>query len=59
MVKCSFCGDRIPEGSGKIFVKNDGKILHFHGSKCHKNFNLGRLGKRTGWTSLHKKEKEK
>ncbi|MBW2992292.1 50S ribosomal protein L24e [Candidatus Woesearchaeota archaeon] len=37
MAKCSFCGDSIEKGTGKIFVKKDGKILHFCSTKCEIN----------------------
>lgn len=59
MVKCSFCGDPIPPSKGKIFAKNDGRIFYFHGSKCQKNFKLGRQGVKTGWTALYRKKKAK
>ncbi|MBL7160553.1 MAG: 50S ribosomal protein L24e [Candidatus Aenigmarchaeota archaeon] len=59
MVKCSFCGDQILLGRGKIFVKSDGRIFSFHNSKCEKNFRLGRAGKKTCWTSIHRKAKAK
>ncbi len=36
-MKCSFCGKKIPEGTGKIFVKKSGSILYFCSSKCEKN----------------------
>jgi large subunit ribosomal protein L24e len=37
MVKCSFCSYPIEKGTGKIFVKKDGKILYFCSNKCEKN----------------------
>ena len=51
--KCFFCGEGISQGSGKVFVKDTGQILHFHDSKCQRNFNLGREGKDTRWTKHH------
>ncbi len=57
MAKCSFCGDAIPKGRGKMLVKNDGRILHFCNSKCDKNFHLGRQGKKTRWTAVFRKTK--
>ena len=50
MMKCSFCGDNIPKGRGKMFVKNDGRLFYFCNSKCQKNFKLGRDGKKKEWT---------
>ena len=29
MVKCTFCANEFPKGTGKIFVKKDGKIFYF------------------------------
>ncbi|MCD6215445.1 MAG: TRASH domain-containing protein [Candidatus Aenigmarchaeota archaeon] len=37
MVNCSFCGKKIERGSGKMVVKNSGKIFYFCSSKCEKN----------------------
>ncbi|RLJ09922.1 MAG: 50S ribosomal protein L24 [Candidatus Aenigmatarchaeota archaeon] len=59
MVKCSFCGGTLPEGRGKMFVRNDGKIFYFCNSKCQKNWKLGRQGKKVKWTLTYKKLKEK
>lgn len=36
-MKCDFCKTKIPEGTGKTFVKNTGKVLHFCSSKCEKH----------------------
>ena len=63
MTKCSFCGDSVKEGRGKIYVKNDGKIFQFCNSKCQKNWNLKRQGKSIRWTKIFRDmkaaEKEK
>ena len=37
MVKCSFCGEIIKPGTGKMYIKKDAKILHFCKMKCEKN----------------------
>ncbi|RLJ05966.1 MAG: 50S ribosomal protein L24e [Candidatus Aenigmatarchaeota archaeon] len=55
MPKCSFCGKSLPEGRGKMFVKNDGKIFYFCNSKCQRNWNMGRTGKHTKWTQKFEK----
>lgn len=50
-MKCNFCGDEITKGTGKMFVKTDGKVLHFCSSKCEKNFlKLKRKPRTTAWT---------
>lgn len=48
--KCSFCGGFLEAGTGKIFIKKDGSSFLFCSSKCEKNFDLGRLPRRTVWT---------
>ncbi|MBP1909059.1 50S ribosomal protein L24e [Methanolobus bombayensis] len=48
--KCSFCGEFLEPGTGKLFVKKDGSTYYFCSSKCENNFNLGRLPRRTVWT---------
>jgi len=54
MVKCKFCGKEIPPGTGKLFIKNDGKSLNFCSNKCEKNmFKLGRKSRETKWTQEH------
>ncbi|NLI74674.1 MAG: hypothetical protein GX369_07925 [Euryarchaeota archaeon] len=48
---CSFCGEDVEPGTGKIYVKRDGTILIFDSSKCYKNMiGLGRIPRRTRWT---------
>ncbi len=57
MAKCSFCGKSIQQGTGKMFVKNDGKILWFCSKKCEKNLlKLKRKPLKIKWTKFYKKE---
>ncbi len=50
-MKCSFCGNEIEKGTGKMFVKNDGKLFYFCSSKCEKNlFKLNRTPRNMKWT---------
>jgi len=59
MVKCSFCGKDIEPGTGKIFVKTDGKVLHFHSMKCEKNMlKLGRKPRDFKWTEHYDRTKK-
>jgi len=37
MAKCTFCGDIIEKGTGKLYVYKDGKTASFCSSKCEKN----------------------
>jgi large subunit ribosomal protein L24e len=48
--KCSFCGEFLEPGTGKLLVKRDGSTYYFCSSKCESNFELGRLPRRTVWT---------
>ena len=58
MVKCSFCSENLVQGRGKMFVKVSGDIFYFCGSKCQKNWNMGRLGKETKWTKTFSRVKK-
>lgn len=53
---CSFCGDEIEPGTGKMYVKTDGTVFNFCSSKCQKNMlDLGRVPRRTRWSSKYEK----
>jgi len=47
---CSFCGDPIEPGTGKMFVRKDGSVFYFCSTKCQNNFRLGRAPRRVPWT---------
>ena len=48
---CSFCGDAIEPGTGKLYVRKDGSVFNFCSNKCQKNnIGLGRVSRRTRWT---------
>ena len=56
MAKCSFCGNNIAKGTGKMFVYADGKILNFCSSKCEKNLlKLNRKPRKFKWTKYYVK----
>jgi large subunit ribosomal protein L24e len=56
---CTFCGEEIEPGTGRMYVKKDGVIYQFCTSKCYKNLiKLGRVPRRTTWTRWHEHEKE-
>ncbi|MEE9323619.1 MAG: 50S ribosomal protein L24e [Candidatus Aenigmarchaeota archaeon] len=57
-MKCSICKSNILKGSGKMFVKNDGKIFYFCGSKCQRNWGMGREPKKLKWAVSEKKVKK-
>jgi large subunit ribosomal protein L24e len=48
---CSFCGNEIEVGTGKMFVRRDGRILYFCSGKCEKNMlKLKRSPRKLKWT---------
>lgn len=57
--KCTFCGSAISQGTGKLFVRKDAKLIWLCGMKCEKNMNkLGRKDRETRWTEAYKGEKK-
>ena len=44
------CKLNITRGTGKMFVRNDGRIFYFCSSKCQKNWKMGRGDKKLKWT---------
>ncbi len=56
MRTCSFCGEEIPEGTGKMYVRRDGSISFFCSSKCEKNNKLGRIPRKVKWVKQWDKE---
>lgn len=56
MAKCSFCGKLMNPGTGKMYVKKDGKVLYFCASKCEINMiTLDRKALTTKWTENYAK----
>ena len=57
--KCSFTGKPIPPGTGMMYVKKTGQVLHFINSKAKKNYiDLGRVPARTRWTDTARKKRD-
>ncbi|MBS3166075.1 hypothetical protein J4444_03045 [Candidatus Woesearchaeota archaeon] len=57
MPKCSFCGEQIERGTGKMFVYVSGKIDYFCTNKCEKNlFKLKHKPLQTKWTAKYREE---
>ncbi|UCE80284.1 MAG: hypothetical protein JSV94_03690 [Methanobacteriota archaeon] len=55
---CTFCGQEVEPGTGRMYVKKDGVTYQFCTSKCYKNMiELKRVPRRTEWTSWHAREK--
>jgi large subunit ribosomal protein L24e len=59
MVRCDFCRKDILQGTGKKYVKKDGKVIDFCSMKCEKNLlKLGRKARTTKWTGEYHNVKE-
>ena len=53
---CAFCGYEIEPGTGKMYVRKDGKILYFCSGKCEKNMlKLKRNPRKLKWTKYYVK----
>ncbi|RLF35479.1 MAG: 50S ribosomal protein L24e [Thermoplasmata archaeon] len=53
---CSFCGNEIEPGTGKLYIRKDGTIYHFCSSKCQKNMlKLKRIPRKVKWTRFYSK----
>lgn len=56
MPACSFCGNKIKKGTGKLFVYKTGKQAWFCSSKCERNLlKLKRKPRKFKWTKSYKK----
>ncbi|MCX8190337.1 MAG: 50S ribosomal protein L24e [Candidatus Diapherotrites archaeon] len=54
-MQCSFCKDKIVEGTGKIMVTKAGRILCFCSKKCEKNMiMLSRNPSKLKWVNKQK-----
>lgn len=51
--RCSYCGSEIAPGTGLVLVRNDGSMLRFCSSKCHKYYRMGRDSKKLPWTASY------
>ncbi|MEM3396020.1 MAG: 50S ribosomal protein L24e [Thermoplasmata archaeon] len=62
---CSFCGNPIEPGTGKMFIKKDGTIYNFCSRRCQRNLlDFARNPRKLKWTAVFtkgaaKKEKKK
>ncbi|MBU0457186.1 MAG: 50S ribosomal protein L24e [Nanoarchaeota archaeon] len=60
MPKCTFCGNQIEKGTGKLFVYSNGKTANFCSNKCEKNLHkLKRKPSKIPWTEAYRKERGK
>lgn len=53
---CSFCGNPIEPGTGRLYVKRDGTRYVFCAEKCQKNLlKLKRIPRKVKWTRAYVK----
>lgn len=57
-MKCTYCKNEFEKGTGKMFVKKDGKIFYYCTSKCEKNSKM-RNAKKVKWITKPKKSDKK
>ena len=51
---CSFCGEQIEPGTGRMYVKKDGTVFLFCTNKCYKNMvQLKRVPRKITWTKAY------
>lgn len=57
---CSFCGNPIEPGTGKMFIKRDGSVYYFDRARCQSSLlEKGRLARRLKWTKHYPRGGEK
>lgn len=60
MPKCTFCGNQIEKGTGKMFIYVSGKIDYYCSSKCERNVHkLKRKPLNVRWTEHYRREHKK
>lgn len=58
MTKDSFSGEDIEPGTGILYVRKNGEILHFKSSKSLRNMlKLGRINRNVRWTEAFKEHR--
>ncbi len=51
---CSFCGEQIEPGTGKMYVKKDGTVFLYCTNKCYKNMvTMKRVPRKITWTQAY------
>lgn len=58
MTTCSFSGEEIEPGTGILYVRKNGEVLHFKNSKCLRNaLKLKRINRHVRWTKAFKEHR--
>src|SRR2546426_11291026 len=53
---CSFCGNEIEPGTGKMFIRKDGTVFLLCSHKCQSDMlKLGRVPRWTPWTQAFRR----
>jgi len=56
---CSFCGEQIEPGTGKMYVRKDGTVFLYCTNKCYKNMvELKRVPRNVTWTKAYAAKKD-
>jgi large subunit ribosomal protein L24e len=55
---CDFSGEDIEPGTGIMYVRNDGTVLHFKDRKAEKNYFMGREARDLEWTQAGRRAKD-
>jgi len=55
---CDFSGEDIEPGTGIMYVRNDGTVLHFKDRKAEKNYFMGREARDLEWTQAGRAAKD-
>ncbi len=59
MPRCAFTGEEIPPGTGKMFIRKDGKVLYFKNRRAEKNYLvLKRNPRRVRYTAAARQSKQ-
>ena len=55
--ECDYCGDDVEPGTGTMFVRTNGSVIHYCSAKCEKNADLGREPRDLEWTEEGRRAK--
>lgn len=59
MEKCTFCGHELKPGTGKMYIKKDGKVLYFCSRTCEKHMiTFGRKSSKQKWITKKQEHKK-
>jgi large subunit ribosomal protein L24e len=58
VTNCTFCGNSIEAGTGKMYIRRDSTVFQFCSSKCQRNqVTLGRVNRHVRWTKAAEEHK--